>query len=264
MSRKMLTGVDLNNQRGTNFADPTSATDAANKQYVDNLVNGLVWKQPVRVATTANGTLATAYANGSSVDGVTLTTGMRILLKDQTSGAENGIYTVNASGAPTRASDADSTSELQNATVYVVAGTVNADKSFTQTTNDITVGTTAQIWAQAGGGSAPTSGSGAISVAGTAVSFVPKAGGSLAQDGSGAYVDPTKIVTKYAGDVPAGSNPATVTHSLGSVDRIGEPLLTIKSTGEIVEADIVLGSTADTITFASAPTAAQYRYSTAI
>lgn len=263
MSRKLLTGADFNNQRGTSVADPTSATDIANKQYVDNLVNGLVWKQPVRVATTANGTLATAYANGQSMDGVTLTTGMRILLKDQSTGADNGIYTVNASGAPTRTNDADSSAELQNATVYVVAGTVNADKSFTQTANDVNVGTTAQVWAQAGGGSAPTSGSGAISVAGTAISWVPKAGGSLAQDGSGAYVDSTKIANKYAGDVPSGSTTATIAHGLGTVDRLGEPLLTIKSTGEVVEADITLGTASDTVVFAVAPTTGQYRYSTA-
>ena len=54
----------------------------------------------VRVATTANGTLSSAFANGQTVDGVTLATNDRILLKNQSTGSENGIYTVNASGAP--------------------------------------------------------------------------------------------------------------------------------------------------------------------
>lgn len=101
------------------------------------------WKTPVRAASTANGTLATAFENGDTLDGVTLATGDRILLKNQTSAAENGIYVVNASGAPTRASDADSGAELVNAAVLVSEGTANADKLFISTTNaPITIGST--------------------------------------------------------------------------------------------------------------------------
>lgn len=112
-------------------------------------IAGLSWKQSVRVATTANGTLATAFANGQTVDGVTLATGNRILLKDQSSGAENGIYVVAASGAPTRATDADSGAELLNASVYVQEGTTNADTQWTCTTNaTITIGSTSLTWAQ--------------------------------------------------------------------------------------------------------------------
>src|SRR3990172_5056619 len=80
----------------TTLGAPTNAGDAATKSYVDGLSAGLAWKASVRVATTANGTLATAYANAQTVDGVALVTGNRILIKDQTAGAENGIYTVNA------------------------------------------------------------------------------------------------------------------------------------------------------------------------
>ena len=69
------------------------------KNYVDAQLQGLDVKNSVRVATTANGTLATAFANGQTVDGITLATNDRILLKDQSTGSENGIYTVNASGA---------------------------------------------------------------------------------------------------------------------------------------------------------------------
>ncbi len=105
------------------------------------------WKLPVRVATTANGTLATAFENGDAVDGVTLATGDRILLKDQTTAADRGIYTVNASGAPTRATDADLGSEINYATVVILEGTVNKGRCYTQTTSPITIGTTAQVWA---------------------------------------------------------------------------------------------------------------------
>lgn len=85
------------------------------------------YKDPVRVATTAAGTLSTSFANGQSVDGVTLATGDRILIKNQTAGSENGIYVVNASGAPTRATDFDTTgTEVSNGCVIPVAlGTVN-------------------------------------------------------------------------------------------------------------------------------------------
>lgn len=122
---------------------PSGSTDAANKSYVDGAISGLSWKQRVRVATTGAGTLASSFENGDTVDGVVLATGDRILIKDQGSPAENGIYTVNASGAPTRASDADSGAELVNASVYVSEGTANADKQFVCTTNSpITLGST--------------------------------------------------------------------------------------------------------------------------
>lgn len=262
MARKVLTGVDNNNQRIINVADPSSSTDAATKNYVDNALSGLSWKQPVRVATTTNGALTTAYANGQTIDGVTLTTGMRILIKDQTTGTENGIYTVNATGAPTRATDADSTSELQNGTVYVIAGTVNADKAFTQTANDPTVGTTNLVFAQVGGGSAYSAGNG-LQLASTTFSVLPKVSGGLAVDGSGVYVDTTQlanfgIARKYSINVPSGSTSAAITHGLGTLDV--EVSVYEISTGIEVEADVVLTSTSVvTLTFATAPTTGQYR-----
>lgn len=262
MARKVLNGVDNNNQRLINLADPSGPTDAATKQYVDNSLSGLAWKQPVRVATTANAALATAYANGQTIDGVTLTTGMRILIKDQTTGTENGIYTVNASGAPTRAIDADALSELQNATAYVIAGTVNADKAFTQTANDPTPGTTSLVFAQVGGGTSYTAGNGLGLTSGT-FSFLPKASGGLGVDGSGAFVDSTQlaalgIARKYSIDVPSGSTSAAITHSFGTKDVT--VVVYDNASGAEVEADVVLTSTTVvTLTFAVAPTAGQYR-----
>lgn len=92
-------------------------------------------KNAVRVATTANGTLATAYANGETVDGVTLATGDRILLKDQTAADENGLYTVNATGAPTRATDADTLAEVEEGLYTVVTqGTANTATAWLLTT----------------------------------------------------------------------------------------------------------------------------------
>jgi hypothetical protein len=143
----------------TNLGTPVASTDASNKAYVDNLVAGLSWKEAVRVATTTTGTIATAFANGQTVDGVVLATNDRILLKNQGTGSENGIYTVNGSGAPTRATDADAVGELEGATVFVMEGTANADTSWVNTTNGvITPGTTATVWAQfaSSGGAVPT------------------------------------------------------------------------------------------------------------
>lgn len=126
----------------TNVGAPSTGNDAANKTYVDGLINGVKWKQSVKVATAAAGTLASDFDDGSTVDGVAIATGDRILIKDQADATENGIYVVAASGAPARASDADSGTELISAQVPVEQGTANADKIFTCTNNAITLGAT--------------------------------------------------------------------------------------------------------------------------
>jgi hypothetical protein len=101
------------------------------------------WKEPVRVATTAAGTLASDFENGDTVDGITLATGNRILLKDQTDGSENGIYAVQASGAPIRERDFNDSGHAEAAVVMVRQGTVNAQKQFyVTTTGSITIGST--------------------------------------------------------------------------------------------------------------------------
>lgn len=146
----------------TNLADPVSDTDAANKRYVDGLLQGFDWKESVRAATTANATLSSGYTNGTVIDGVTLATGDRILVKNQTVGSENGIYTVNASGAPTRAEDADSSDEMTaGVTVFVSEGTSNGNSSWSLTSDDpITLGTTALVFTQVAGGSLYSAGDG--------------------------------------------------------------------------------------------------------
>ena len=145
--------IDVSSARITSLATPTGSTDAATKAYVDAQLQGLDVKNSVRVATTANGTLSSAFANNSTVDGVTLATNDRILIKDQSTGSENGIYIVNASGAPTRATDFDADSEVTGGTFFFVEeGTVNADNGFVLTNDGaITVGTTALTFTQFSG-----------------------------------------------------------------------------------------------------------------
>lgn len=127
--------------------DPSTSLHAATKQYVDALVNGIKWKQSVRAATTAAGTLATSFENGDTIDGVVLATGDRILIKNQATASENGIYIVAASGAPARATDADAFAELNSACVLVSEGTSNADKGFIQTAELTGLGSN-QTWTQ--------------------------------------------------------------------------------------------------------------------
>lgn len=101
----------------------------------------------VRVATVVNGALATAFENGDTVDGVVLATSDKILLKNQTASTENGVYTVNASGAPTRDPSYDTFSELNYAGVHVTAGTVNTNTDWFQN-NILTSLSDAQSWSK--------------------------------------------------------------------------------------------------------------------
>ena len=104
-------------------------------------------------ATTAAATLATSFANAQSIDGVTLATGDRILIKDQASGAENGVYVVAASGAPARASDMTPSSKARARCVFVEQGTTNSDNAFVCTNNEgsDTVGTDSLSFTQFSG-----------------------------------------------------------------------------------------------------------------
>lgn len=250
---KFKKGIDLQAQRATNAADATSATDLVTLQQLQALIRGLSWKDEVRVATTTNGTLATAYANGQTIDGVTLATNDRILLKDQTAGQENGIYTVNASGAPTRAADADSTAELENATVFVTSGTVNADRAYTQTATITTPGTTVQTWVQFGGGTSVTAGNGLTGT--TVLSILLDSNSGMVVSGSGLKIDTAVVVRKFAADCAATTNPQTFTHGLGTNDV----QVTVWETNELVFPDVTKGSGTVIIDWGSAPTAAQYR-----
>ncbi len=165
--------VSLNSQKIVSLLDPTSAQDAATKAYVDGVAAGLDVKASVRAATTAAGTLASSFANGGVIDGVTLATGNRILIKDQAAPADNGIYTVNASGAPTRATDADAWAEIPGAFVFVEEGTTNADTGWVSTANaGGTLGTTTMPWTQFSGAGSFVDGN-ALARTGNQLDWVP-------------------------------------------------------------------------------------------
>jgi hypothetical protein len=154
---KPTTAVDVDNQKITNLAEPTSSTDAATKGYVDAAVIGIDWKPSVRVATTANITLS----GTQTVDGVSLSVGDRVLVKNQTDAEDNGVYVV-ASSTWSRSTDANSDAEVTAGfAVWVNEGTTNADSGWVLTTNDpITVGTTELTFTQFSGAGQITAGDG--------------------------------------------------------------------------------------------------------
>lgn len=126
----------------TSLADPTTGGDAVNLQTLQAYQEGLKPKAAVRVATVGAGILSNSFENGEGIDGLTLATGDRILIKNQASPAQNGIYVVQESGAPVRASDFDSISpidEINGAYVPVQEGTVNAGKFFVQSGSTVSV-----------------------------------------------------------------------------------------------------------------------------
>jgi len=146
----MTGAIAMGTNKITGLGTPTDGTDAATKNYVDSAAQGIDWKASVRAATTATVTLASDLENGDTLDGVTLATGNRILVKNQSTGSENGIYVVKASGAPDRSTDADTGAELtSNFAVFVEEGTVNADQGYVLTNDGaITIGTTALTFTQ--------------------------------------------------------------------------------------------------------------------
>jgi hypothetical protein len=139
---------DANGQ--AKFGTPTDDAHAATKGYVDAARSGLDVKQSVRAATTGPVNLANQLEAGDTLDtNVTLVAGDRVLVKDQSTASENGIYVVQASGAAVRATDFDSNAEVTpGAFTFVEEGTLNADSGWVLTTNGtINVGVTGLTWA---------------------------------------------------------------------------------------------------------------------
>ena len=145
-------------------ATPTAEGHAANKAYVDAARSGLDVKASVRVASVAPVAIADGLEAGDVIDGVTLVAGDRVLLKNQTTETENGIYVAVASGAgaASRATDADTSAEVTTGMfTFVSEGTTNADSGWVLTTNDtITLGTTNLTFVQFSGAGQITAGFG--------------------------------------------------------------------------------------------------------
>ncbi|WP_428383803.1 head decoration protein [Nevskia ramosa] len=192
--------LDFAGLRGVNSADPINPQDLVNLRTLQAAIQGLRWKEPVRAASTGNLTLS----GTQTVDGVALVVGDRVLAKNQSAGATNGIYVV-ASGAWTRPLDADGGAELVGAAVFVSEGASLGNSAWTMTTDaPITIGTTTIVWQQFGGG-------GASYTQGEGISLV---GGVIAID---------RAVTSRHVSATVGNGSLTqiqVTHGLGTEDVI--------------------------------------------
>ena len=184
---------DANGQ--AKFGTPTDDAHAATKGYVDAARSGLDVKQSVRAATTGPLTIATDLEAGDVLDTtVTLVAGDRVLVKNQSTASENGIYVVQSSGAAVRATDFDSNAEVTpGAFTFVEEGTLNADSGWVLTTNGtINVGVTSLDWAL-------------FSVAGTILAGdgLSKAGNTLnvnvVADRTAITSDAVDIASTYAG-----------------------------------------------------------------
>jgi hypothetical protein len=148
--------VAFNNRKITGLADPTLAQDAATKAYVDGVAQGLDIKASVRAATTANITLS----GTQTIDGVAVIADERVLVKNQTTTTQNGIYIV-AAGAWARSADTDTWNELISAFTFVEEGTTQADSSWVSTVNaGGTLGVTAVTFVQFGSASSYSGGAG--------------------------------------------------------------------------------------------------------
>lgn len=149
-----LTGnLNANSNKITNLANPSSNGDAVNLSYLNTQLSNLNSlfdaKGSVKVATISPGTLSSSFTNGSSIDGITVSTGDLILIKDQVAAEENGIYRVKASGTPDRIEQMDVWDEVPGAFVAVEEGIVNENTIWLCTSNSGgTINLTAITWQQ--------------------------------------------------------------------------------------------------------------------
>jgi len=209
-----LTGaLAMSTNKITGLGTPTSDGDAATKLYVDNLAQGIDAKASCRAATTANVTLS----GTQTVDGVVLAVTDRLLVKNQTNPAENGIYVV-AVSAWSRSSDANTWDELVAAFTFIEEGTLNANAGFLSTiAAGGTLGTTPVTWTQFSGAGQILAGDGMTKTGNTlnvntaAVSRIVVGADDIDLATTGVIASTYKSVTVDAyGRVIAGTNPTTI------------------------------------------------------
>lgn len=234
---KITNTLDFNGLKGTNLQDPTNPQDAVTKAYADSLAQGYKWKDPVRVATTANITLSGVQ----TIDGVAVVASDRVLVKNQTTAMQNGLYLA-ASGAWTRTTDFDAASEVVGASAFVSEGATLGNSVWVMTTDaPVVIGTTPLTFTQTNAGTSYTAGNG-INITGNTIS-----------------VDAAIATRKASATIGDGTaTTLTVTHNLNTTDVM--IVVREAATQTAVIADWV-ANTVNTvqITFAVAPATGQYR-----
>lgn len=258
MSIPIYADLDMNSvARILNLLDPTLAQHPATKAYVDSLIEGLAWKDSCRVATQSNINLSSP---GSSIDSISLTSGDRVLVRNQSSAPANGIYIWNgAASAMTRAADASTAAELEQAATTVEEGT-DAGTTWRQSSVNFTLDSGDVTWT-AFGTATPAASETTAGKAELATQGETDAGTDDAR-----IVTPLKLKTSplasrgYAetfGDGAATSY--VITHNLGTRDVLVQ-VVRVASPYETILCEVERTST-NTITlkFASAPTTNQFR-----
>jgi hypothetical protein len=258
MPRKFFTDIDMQSvSKVVNLPSPTAAGDAVPKSYVDSAIEGLAWKDSCRVATQANLNLASP---GAAVDGITMVSQDRVLVRAQTAGAENGIYVWNgASTAMTRSLDCSTFDELEQAVASIEEGS-SAGTTYRQTTANGTLGTTAVAWAVFGT-SAPSASEITAGVAEIATQAELDAGTDDQR-----IVTPAKLANwsgrlrKVSANIGDGSALTyTVTHNLNTRDVVAR---VFPNSGQFddVEVDVQrISVNAVVLTFASVIASNAYR-----
>lgn len=258
MARKFFTDIDLQStSRVINVPSPSASGDAAPKSYVDSLVEGLAWKDSCRVATQSNLNLSSP---GATIDGVTMATSDRVLVRSQTTAADNGIYVWNgAAVAMTRSLDANTFAELEQAVTSIEEGT-SASTTYRQDQVNGTLGSSTISWVTFGT-SAPSASETTAGIAEIATQAETDAGTDDAR-----IVTPLKLASwsgrlrKVSASVGDGSATSyTVTHNLNTRDVI---VRVFPNSGNYDDVEVDMQRTsvnAVAVVFASAPASNAYR-----
>ena len=257
MARKIFTDFDFQSvSKVVNLPTPSATGDAVPKSYADSLVEGLAWKDSCRVATQSNLNLA---APGATVDGITMVSGDRMLVRAQTTTSQNGIYVWNgAASAATRSLDASTFPELEQAVSTVEEGT-SAATTYRQDQINGTIDSSSVSWVSFGT-SAPAASETTAGIAELATQAEVNTGTDDLR-----IVTPLKLATwsgrikKFAVSIGDGSATSyTVTHNLASLDVA--VTVFANSGGDEVITDVTHATTNTlTVVFATAPASNAYR-----
>ena len=213
--------VDVNSAKITGLAEPTSATDAATKGYVDNKITGLTWKESVNLFAASN--VALTGSTPLSIDSHTVDDGYRVLLTNQSTDSQNGIYEMSISDGSytlSRPADADAYAELIGVAVFVVEGTNYANTGWVQSNHYIT-DFTSQDWAQFSGAGAYTAGLGLVVSNGTTFDINLATNSGLTISSDELQVNHTIAgdgLTYSAGVLTVGGTSDRITVSSDSID----------------------------------------------
>jgi hypothetical protein len=258
MARKFFTDLDLQSvSKVINVPTPTAAGDAVPKSYVDSAVEGLAWKDSARVATQSNINLSSP---GATIDGVTMASQDRVLVRNQSTQSENGIYVWNGSAvAITRSLDASTFAELEQAIITVEEGT-DAGTTWRQTEINGVIDTNNVIFSSFAA-AAPAASETTAGIAEIATQAEVDAGTDDAR-----IITPLKLaswsgrIRKYAASFGDGSATSyVITHNFNTRD-VTVVVFPNSGTYDNVEVDVGRTSVNEvTLVFATAPASNAYR-----